>query len=201
METFHNRLKSLCKESGLYQAQIARALDISPQALSYLIIKERKPSFETIESMAKYFNVTTDYLLGKSNIKVPDAVVSEYAGLEGLKANFDRCARMNTDLIPTLNRFLGNTLSRLNDFSSDVDTLLLKDFSDIIKKWDGFIERAVPFYQNSDLYPEKTDKTDALYATADSIRQIIIDYGKVLIDQVMLKKSNTNNEGDTNGNH
>jgi transcriptional regulator with XRE-family HTH domain len=199
LETFHNRLKSLCQESGLHQAQIARGLGISPQALSYLIVKERKPSFDTIETMAKYFNVTTDYLLGKSNIKVPEPAVTEYAGLEGLKRNLDRCARMNPDLIPTLNRFLGNTLARLDDYSVDVDALLLKAFTEVIKKWDGFIERAVPFYQNSDIYPEKIDKTDALYNAAETIRQQVIDYGKVLIEQAMLKKSNTNNEGETNG--
>jgi len=68
MATFHERLKELKEQSGGTQASIAKALGLTPQAFSYYL-NGREPNFETLIKMAKYFEVTTDYLLGASECR------------------------------------------------------------------------------------------------------------------------------------
>ena len=63
---FHKRLKELSKQSGKTQVQIANALEISPQSLSYYL-NGREPGFELLVKIANYFNVSCDYLLGNAH--------------------------------------------------------------------------------------------------------------------------------------
>lgn len=57
-------LKNLRDNRGLRQIDLARALNISAQAISTYERNERQPSIELLIGMAQYFRVTTDYLLG-----------------------------------------------------------------------------------------------------------------------------------------
>ena len=73
MSAFHERLKLLRDESGKTQAEIAAVLSLTPQALSYYF-NGREPGYDLLVRLAKYFNVSTDYLLGisesKNNVEV-----------------------------------------------------------------------------------------------------------------------------------
>lgn len=64
MEIFIERLKELRKEKNLSQAQLANDLQVSQRSISSWETGFRRPDFETLIAIAKYFNVTTDYLLG-----------------------------------------------------------------------------------------------------------------------------------------
>lgn len=64
MIQFKERLKELRKEKQLSQAQLAKELQVSQRSISSWETGFRQPDFETLEQLAKYFNVTTDYLLG-----------------------------------------------------------------------------------------------------------------------------------------
>jgi transcriptional regulator with XRE-family HTH domain len=198
MELFKNRLKSLsdeiCESGRINQKDIADALDMSPQAFSYLIKKGQRPSPKTLDKMSRYFKVSKDYLLGKSNIKITESAVIESVGIAALKNHLDDCAATGTDLTVALNRLLGNTFKGLKDIKGDVDVLLLQNMSDVIKKWSYFIERAAPASDNLKVSANKTDAVIELYDTVDAIRNMMVDYGKVLIDQYYYK-----DEGDKNG--
>lgn len=63
MNKFHERLKKLRDESGKTQATIAKELKMTPQTFSYYV-NGREPNYDTLISLAKYFDVSTDYLLG-----------------------------------------------------------------------------------------------------------------------------------------
>lgn len=71
MSKFHERLNTLKNESNETQASIADKIGITPQAFSY-IVKGREPSYDVLIKLAKYFNCTTDYLLGISAFKTVD---------------------------------------------------------------------------------------------------------------------------------
>lgn len=58
------RLKELREEKGLSARQLAKALNVSDRAIQRWEKEERIPNAEAIISIAKYFEVTTDYLLG-----------------------------------------------------------------------------------------------------------------------------------------
>lgn len=64
MEIFIERLKELRTEKGLSQAQLAKETGLGKTAICYWEIGKRVPSATAIITLAKYFNVTTDYLLG-----------------------------------------------------------------------------------------------------------------------------------------
>lgn len=65
---FSTRLISLRKEKGLSQYSLADKLGCSRGLISNYEQGRREPDFNTLLKLADYFNVSTDYLLGKSNI-------------------------------------------------------------------------------------------------------------------------------------
>lgn len=64
MEKFVERLKYLRLEKGVSQAQLAIDTGLTISAISKWENGKRIPSALAIIILAKYFNVTTDYLLG-----------------------------------------------------------------------------------------------------------------------------------------
>lgn len=61
------RLKKLRKEGKLTQKDIATFLNISQPAYQQFESGKKKMNLETLEKLADYFNVSTDYLLGKTD--------------------------------------------------------------------------------------------------------------------------------------
>lgn len=59
------RLKDLRLKNGKLQKDIANYLNISDVAYGYYEKGERQPNPEVLLKLANYFNVTTDYLLGR----------------------------------------------------------------------------------------------------------------------------------------
>ena len=64
---FKDRLRELRTSRRLSQYQLARALQLSPSTISMIELGERKPSFETEEAIADYFNVDLNYLRGNTD--------------------------------------------------------------------------------------------------------------------------------------
>ena len=60
------RARLLRKEAGLSQTQLAQKLGITQRKLSYLESGQSEPDMETLCRMADFFDVTTDYLLGRT---------------------------------------------------------------------------------------------------------------------------------------
>lgn len=64
MDKFAERLKELRNEKGLSQGQLAKATGLSHTALVYWETEQRVPNAKAVIILAKFFGVTTDYLLG-----------------------------------------------------------------------------------------------------------------------------------------
>ena len=64
MKIFSERLLELRKERGLSQATIARDLSVSLGIVCYWERNKSDPTASNIAKLARYFNVTSDYLLG-----------------------------------------------------------------------------------------------------------------------------------------
>lgn len=65
----NNRLKSLRNEKGVLQKSVAEYLKISTNAYGFYEQGERIPNVETLNKLSDYYNISIDYILGKSNIK------------------------------------------------------------------------------------------------------------------------------------
>lgn len=64
MNKFSKRLKEIRLEKGMDQKTLAKALNTSQTNVSRWENGKFQPDIETIIAIAKFFNVTTDYLLG-----------------------------------------------------------------------------------------------------------------------------------------
>ena len=62
--SFPLRLKELREEKGLSQVQLAKDLCLSQPAIAKWESGARKPDIDLVIKIAKYFNTTTDFLLG-----------------------------------------------------------------------------------------------------------------------------------------
>ena len=69
-----NRLKFLRTEKGESLEKIANYLNVTIQTISNYENEKRDMSPDTIIKLSTYFNVTTDYLLGKSDERNPSKI-------------------------------------------------------------------------------------------------------------------------------
>ena len=64
MKIFAQRLKSLIKEIGLSQEALAKKLNLDKSTIAKYETEKISPSIEMLIIFAKFFKVSTDYLLG-----------------------------------------------------------------------------------------------------------------------------------------
>ena len=63
------RLKQLRKEQKISQLQLAFDLNMNQNTISRYENLERQADYETLIRFADYFDVSVDYLLGRTDIK------------------------------------------------------------------------------------------------------------------------------------
>lgn len=68
------RLKELRNETGLTQKEISEQIHVGQNSYSNWENGNRKPTAEITSELAKFFNVSVDYLLGKTDIKKSDEI-------------------------------------------------------------------------------------------------------------------------------
>lgn len=67
MKIFAERLRDLRLEKGLSMKELAKELNITDATISYWENDVNEPKITYLKSIALYFNVSTDYLLGLEN--------------------------------------------------------------------------------------------------------------------------------------
>lgn len=85
LETFAKRFRELREESGLKQVEIGDKLGVSRGAISFYENGDRTPDIDFAAKAANFFGVTSDYILGLSDIKKPDASLQAAVGYTGLE--------------------------------------------------------------------------------------------------------------------
>lgn len=76
MATFADMLIYLRKRRGLSQQQFADKIGLTRSAVGMYETGRREPDFETLETIADFFNVNMDVLLGKQNPNVSPTLPS-----------------------------------------------------------------------------------------------------------------------------
>lgn len=66
-EVFKIRLRGLRHERNKSSRQVAEGLGITDVAYRNYEAGRRKPNFDILPALADYFNVSLDYLVGRSN--------------------------------------------------------------------------------------------------------------------------------------
>lgn len=99
-EVFMNRLTELRKEKGVTRQIAADNLEISRASLEYYEKGLRNPDICVLARIAEYYNVSTDYLLGRSDVKTIDPdkrAASEITGLSEECINILMSNNSNTE--------------------------------------------------------------------------------------------------------
>lgn len=64
-----SRLEELRKKKGMTRKDVADHLEIDQSTYGKYELGKRAPDYEILDKLANLFNVSTDYLLGRTNIK------------------------------------------------------------------------------------------------------------------------------------
>lgn len=84
-ENFKERLSRLMREKNINQIGLADEIGITQSTLSRNLNGVHRPKAEIVEKIASFFNVSTDYLLGKTDDRLPTPTSSPKDQLQGIK--------------------------------------------------------------------------------------------------------------------
>jgi transcriptional regulator with XRE-family HTH domain len=65
----NNKIKELREQQNLKQEELAEKLNLTRRRISTYERNESEPDIQTLKDIAKYFNISTDWLLELSDIK------------------------------------------------------------------------------------------------------------------------------------
>lgn len=105
MSDLPSRIKKLREEKGLTQRQFAEQFQISPSTIALYEVGKRTPDADTLSKLASFFDVSVDYLLGRTNVRKPEDFNPETIAamrapeLEGYDDLPDEAKRILRDLI------------------------------------------------------------------------------------------------------
>lgn len=83
---FPQRLKEARDLRGLSQADLAQKSGLQPSAVSHFETGGRKPSFDNLMLLADVLQVTTDYLLGRTDVVSAPVLPSFFASYARLSS-------------------------------------------------------------------------------------------------------------------
>ena len=83
----YSKIQMLAERKQVSLAQVERDLDFSPASLRKL--RTNKPSADKIIALARYFDVSTDYLYGRTEIAKPadELMDSDFVSLQRARQN------------------------------------------------------------------------------------------------------------------
>lgn len=105
------RINEALALTGKKQKDLAKALNVTDNTISYFCSGSRTPNTMQIIEISIFFNVSADYLLGLTNIKTLDTNIKSVCNYTGLTeqslSNLQMCHK-NTKSIDAINFFMSN---------------------------------------------------------------------------------------------
>lgn len=118
---FSDRLKRLIVDSGKTQKDVSSELLMSQQRFNYYVLGKREPDYATLVNIAKYFGVTTDYLIGASDTVRPITTSEKFV---------EKLPRVERDTLAAVRRYKSDPyfpeLISLYGEASDRDRALVR---------------------------------------------------------------------------
>lgn len=75
---FSDILKELRTNANLTQEELAKKFNITDTAISKYETGDREPTFDILIRMSDYFNVSIDYMLGKTKVSTPVSILHSF---------------------------------------------------------------------------------------------------------------------------
>lgn len=169
-KVFPSRLREVMETNGVGQKDLAEALGISRQAVGYYINGATNPNCEQVAIIAKALNVSSDYLLGLTEVPTVDTTTRAICDATGLSKN-------SVDNIRKLQQMKENNSSvALNDA---LDSLLSN--GELLVFWAQSVARLMDKWQSADeanvlLEQEMSDEASRLRSLFGN--SVFVTYGK-----------------------
>ena len=101
-----SRIKLLREEAGLKQDELAKKLAVSPSAIGMYERDLREPNNELTLKIANFFNVSIDYLLGKTDIRNPEELDKDKINIGLSKKDYNPPTKEQQEKIEEFARFV-----------------------------------------------------------------------------------------------
>ncbi len=93
------RIKQLREEKKLSQLEFAKKINLTQQSISLYEKGDREPSLDVLVSISDFFHVSTDYLLGKSNLRNPEKIIRNHLINSSIKLNVNGLNKEEIEII------------------------------------------------------------------------------------------------------
>lgn len=113
-----NRLRDLRRERDLTCKELAKFIEVSPQTINKWENEQIYPSMEKLKKLAKFFDVSTDYLLGNSDERNPYQIEKDF-----------EIEAVNNSKKIELNNRLNKCLSDLSNKQLEVLVIIAESFT------------------------------------------------------------------------
>lgn len=87
------KIKELREAKKMSQKELAEFLNVTPQAVSKWERNKSYPDLDTLLKLSKYFQVSTDKILGNEKQSFFDALFSKMEGRKNMKSNPDKTVK------------------------------------------------------------------------------------------------------------
>lgn len=155
---FAVRLRALMEKTGTTQQVLADKTDCTRQAIAQYTGGLNAPNVDKLVSIARYFGVSVDYLLGLSDAETDDKDIQFICDYTGL----------SEEAVSNLHEYSNDSNILFNSFSEDPDNRYL-DFINYLLTFDiidaDVLFKVNVYKQNINFYSESTDITKGIIDT------------------------------------
>lgn len=106
---FPSRLSKIMKERQVSQEKLANALGVKRQTVSLYKTGQSSPNAEQLCKIAKFFNISSDWLLGISEAKSPDSDIQQICKQTGLSEDIVKYLQLSSKsgprVLPSISNF------------------------------------------------------------------------------------------------
>lgn len=117
---FPERLRKLIASANVTQKQLANAVGVKPQSISQYLDGASCPSYAVLIAIADFFHVSTDYLVGRSDVSTDDMSIAAIGKALGISEKAVSVIAQNSKVVDRLlshdlsDRFIG-TITNYHD--------------------------------------------------------------------------------------
>ena len=198
------RLNTALAAANMKQKELAKLLGVTDNTISYFCSGKRIPNIEQLIQISKFLNVSTDFLLGLSDVKSTDADIKSVCDFTRLNENSLTYLTEMTSLVnfrQTLNSILGTKQGRkLLFFMSDLLTesknynesrlLRLNRLEKINPKEENFSPKELFEFSSIGLTAEKNIMPIEIRALKSDTKEVFDQ----LLNEIFIEKLNNEDE-------
>lgn len=138
-DKFSVNLKNLRNEKGITQKQLSDILQVNQRTIAHLENNYRRPSYNLLIAIAEYFNISIDYLVGRTDNSKIYSPTANYKGETEIKSsneNFEkkRAFIQNSFKLPLFNDEMEKELKHITDWicTQQISEIFINIINDII---------------------------------------------------------------------